>query len=533
MFTGKQRDCKVPKPRIAIFSGPNATVANSPPLVTSNKGRLPEERKLLGRYDHLVPQVLYESVTVKIRKFSAHPLEFDSKGVYHDNGKDYYEVTLRPEDGPYLLPYVARRKDGSKDGVPFEAADMWNHALGFGGRQFFYPDASRIFDEIDRTISGRTPDGEGNALEKRADFDFIRVLPPGGYKSNGEVAGVHYFPYRPEPIAKIIRSGDLATAANIVQESLRNNYAGGVWLDGSPQLEESLYWLNILIDTEHPIAGVAGQRPHGEVSCDGDRNIIDAIDYIISGKGKDLGVVGVSDQVIFASREFKKADARPGNYKATGGHGGILGSIKEGVTIWYKPAYKHTHNSEVNLTKLPPTHQFSDGTRTRVLDENGKLIAQSIPRVRIIKYASYSQEDESGDPRGEVDITAWVEQAMRDQSTESKNRPKLHGLVFEGLSPYAVGGPAQLGGLWFAAASGLPVVRVGRSDPGGKVITDPNDLTIEGNNLDSTKARLLLIASILKLGRLPKAADPYNPSKDERKAIIEKVAEFQAIFDTH
>lgn len=520
------------RPRIAVFSGPNATVANSPPLVTSNKARYPGERKLEGRFDNLVPQLLHESVSVKIKKFSAHPLESDSRAVYQENEKDYYEVTLTPEDGPYLLPYMARRKDGSKDGVPFESKDMWNPAIGFGGRQFFYPDASRIFDEIDRSTSGRGPDGEGNVLCKRANFDFIRVLPPAGFTSRGEVAGVHYFPYRPEPIAKIIRAGDLATAANIVQESLsRKDYSGCVWLDGSPQLEESLYWLSLLVDTKLPIVGLAGQRPHGEISSDGDRNIIDAVDLIVSGKGKGLGAVGVSDQVIFASREFKKADARPGNYKATGGHGGILGSIKEGVTIWYVPAYKHTHDSEVNLSKLPYQIELPDGSVTKTRDEHGHLIHGAIPRARIVKYASYSQEDETGNPNDELDIMSWTEKAMRDQS--DPKRPKLHGLVFEGLSPYAVGGPAQLRALWFAASCGLPVVRVGRSDPGGKVIDDPNDLTIEGSNLDSTKARLLLIASMLKLGRLPKASDPMNPTLGEREAIVAKISEFQAIFDEH
>ena len=33
------------------------------------------------------------------------------------------------------------------------------------------------------------------------------------------------------------------------------------------------------------------------------------------------------DGQIFSSREVQKADARPGGYIATGGHGGILGRI--------------------------------------------------------------------------------------------------------------------------------------------------------------------------------------------------------------
>jgi L-asparaginase len=526
------------KPRIAIFSGPNATIANSPPLVTSNKARLSGERLIPGHRDHLVPQVLYESVKVKIKKFSAHPLEHDSASVYSDDGKDYYEVELTPDDGPYLLPYMARRSNGTRKGVPFEALDMWNSSLGFGGRQFFYPDASWIFEDIDRSIAGRDPNGVGSILDKLADYEFIRVLPPGGYVSKGEKPGVDFFPYRPEPIAKIVRVGDLATAANLVTTSLSSKkFEGGIWMDGSPQVEESLYWLSLLIDTELPIVAIASQRPHGELSNDGDRNIVDSIQYVASGKGKGLGGVAISDQVVYAAREFKKSDARPGNYKATGGHGGILGSVKAGVTIWYRPNYKHTSESEVNLSKLPKKVEFQDRIGSsrmvsiKIKDSSLALIHSAIPHVSIFKYASYSQEDESGDPEQEVEIMARIQKILSDRSTPG--RPKLHGIVYEGLSPYAVGSVSQLRALWIAAFSGIPVVRVGRSDPGGRVITDPNDPTIEGSNLDSNKARLLLIASMLKLGRLPRSSNPTNPSQQDRKYLAEKIALFQEIFETH
>ena len=131
---------RCPKPRIAVFSGPRATIANTPVLVTSNKGRAAGEQ-LDGRFDHLVPQRLHEPVRVRIEKFSAHPLESDAADVYHDDGKSYYEVELRPEDGAYLLPYMARRADGSEDGTPFEAADLGDPGIGYGGRQSFLPDA--------------------------------------------------------------------------------------------------------------------------------------------------------------------------------------------------------------------------------------------------------------------------------------------------------------------------------------------------------------------------------------------------------
>ena len=59
------------RPKIAVFSGPTSTIANSPSLVTSNKGRNGGDRTLPGRFDHLVAQSLYDPVTVRIKKFSA------------------------------------------------------------------------------------------------------------------------------------------------------------------------------------------------------------------------------------------------------------------------------------------------------------------------------------------------------------------------------------------------------------------------------------------------------------------------------
>ena len=177
--------------------GPRATIANTPPLVTSNKGRAAGERQLEGRFDHLVPQRLHEPVRVRIEKFSAHPLEADAAEVYHDDGKPYYEVELRPEDGAYPLPYMARRADGSGDGTPFEDRDQRDASIGYGGRQSYFPDASRLFEEIDRGLSGRGHDGAASELDRLAEFDFVRVLPPSGYTKQGEVGGTRLLPVQP------------------------------------------------------------------------------------------------------------------------------------------------------------------------------------------------------------------------------------------------------------------------------------------------------------------------------------------------
>ena len=530
----------MPKPKIAVFSGPRSTIANTPALVTSNKGRSGSDAALEGKFDHLVGQTLYEPVTVKIKRFSAHPLEEDSKQIYHDDGKDYYEVELRPEDGAYLLPYLARRADGTANGVPFEEADVRDREIDFGGRQSFFPDASGLFADIDRGLSGRGPDGHANLLDHLADYEFIRALPPAGYTQQGEVAGVDFFPYSPRAIGKFPPMHALAKVANVVQTTIDSgSFDGAIWLEGSPHLEETLYWLSLLIDTDLPFAGISSQRTHGELSNDGDRNIVDAARYIVSGTAAGLGAVGIVDEQIFAARVFKKADARPGGYVATGGHGGVLGTTKPPVRIWFRPAYKHTASSDVALTKLPETvtfREFGDGAATltvRVRETDGALRGDVIAAVHMVKYGHYMAEEDTADPDVEVDIIARIERGLAQERSDDPSAPRFHGFVLEAAAGSGSALPSQTAALAVAAYNGMPVVRVGRGEPAGALEAGQGTLTIAGSNLDATKARTLLRAAILKLGRLPKARDPRNPSGQERSATLDAIGAYQEIFDTH
>ena len=293
------------------------------------------------------------------------------------------------------------------------------------------------------------------------------------------------------------------------------------------------------IDTDLPIVCCASQRPHGQLANDGDRNIVDAVNYILSGLGIGLGSVGMQDQQFFASREFKKADARPGGYKATGGHGGVLGSAGPPMSIWYRPAYKHTSASAVNLTRLPVRVEFLDRpgdsapSSVAIKNADGTLKGEAIPRVHIVKFGSLMGEDRTHNPDHEVDIIARIQRGLAEQANADPASPKLHGFIYEGQSPFGTGAGGQGAALNLAALSGMPVVLVGRSDPGGTVPLGRSPLVISGSNLDSTKARLLLMAAMMNLGRLPKARDPKNPTDAERSAVAAKNAEYQEIFSFH
>src|SRR3989441_5420286 len=348
------------KPRIAHLASSNATIQNSPPLVTSNKARekygLPPLTSPDGgalRFDVLRAQRLAAPVTVYVEQFSAHPLErdaaelygppdgyLDGRGTFHTerrgaDDRPVYEITLQPEDGVYPLPYMARQADGR----PWEEDCAHPMAPEPHARQPFYPDGSRLFEEIDRLGVGEQ--GIGNLISAHAEIDFYRVVPSSGYTKGlaaklrtdvgdgdiaTEVRGRDFFPYRPYHLGPAPPRPALARIANAVQRVLASGkYAGAIWTQGSPRIEETVYWLNLLVDTTLPICGNASQRPHGQLSKDGDKNIVDSVDYIVSRVWADeagrnrAGVVLVQDQQVFAARDVQKADARPGGYVATGG----------------------------------------------------------------------------------------------------------------------------------------------------------------------------------------------------------------------
>jgi L-asparaginase len=563
------------RPRIAVFSGPTATIQNSEPLVTSNKARekygLPLRTNPDGtpmRFDVLRAQRLAAPVTVYVEQFSAHPLErdaaelytqpdgyLDSAGVFHKErtstgDKPVYEVTLKPEDGLYPLPYMARQANGQ----PWEMDGTEKNAPAELCRVPFFPDGSRLFEEIDRF--GISDEGVGCLLTGKAEFDFYRALPSGGYAKGRragertdvgdgditpEVRGVDFFPYRPGYLRKEPPMAALARLTNVVQRVLGSGkYLGGIWLEGSPFVEETIYWLNLLIDAKVPIVGNSSQRPHGAIGNDGDRNIVDSVDYITSRiwadeNGQDyIGAVAILDEQIFTARDVQKADARPGGYIATGGHGGIIGRMGHpGLPQFsFKTVKRHTCNSAVNMTVLPREIQGSRIQSSKVVaitvpikNDAGELLPTAIPKVMIVKHVRYLPEDTTGNADQEVDILARIEKNLADAP--------LAGFVAEGSAPFGAMSNSVDAALKRATFSGMPVVKVGRGNVAGFVDATRDPLAIAGSNLTATKARLLLMACLIKLGCLPPAADPAKPTEAETEATKAKLKQYQEVFDTH
>ena len=558
------------KMRIAHVSGPRATIQNTPPLVTSNKARskygLPPRRNpdgTLPRFDALRAQRLAAPAKVYVEQFSAHPLEADTAELYaapdgyvgpdgtfrrgrsSDADKPVYEIELHPDDGLYPLPYMARQADGrawEEEGAEPGAPDART-------RQGFFPDGSRSFEEFDRLSVMES--GMASAISSVATVDFYRTLPPAGYtkglpsalrtdEGDGdippELRGQDFFPYSPFHLGAQPPRSTLARVTNDVQAvASSGRYDGVIWTWGSPQVEETAYWLNLLIDTTLPMVGNVAQRRHGSISADGAKTVADAVSFVASRVWADAdgrnrcGNVVIQDQIIYAAREVAKADSRPGGFVAKGGHGGVLGQVSHlgRFALTFLPAYKHTHASEVNLTCLPHSVRAVragangfEHVDVAVRNEEGQLLADAIPLVTITKDGSYPEA--SADP--DVDLLASLDRTL--------SLGRLAGFVLEGAVPVgAPFSPARRALMMRATFSGLPVVRVGRD--GAEAFVDPDPFLIAGSNLTSTKARLLLMACLLKFGSLPPARIPHAPESAERDATRRAVTAYQDIFDTH
>jgi L-asparaginase len=565
------------KTRIAHLAGPTATIQNTPPLVTSNKARAKHGLPLLKdadgaalKHDALRSQRLAAPAKVYVEQFSAHPLESDVAELYgppdgyigadgvfrkerqNAGDKAVYEIELKPEDGLYPLPYMATQADGS----------AWDDDCTTPGgpkhRQGFFPDGSRSFEEIDRMAIGT--EGTASLLSSIATIDFYRGVPPSGYtkglpaqlrrdkelgkKEPGDIApevrGTHFFGYKPYHLAVGPPRPALAKATNDMQALVSSgDYDGVIWTQGSPQVEESAYWFNLLIDTTLPICGNAAQRPQGQISADGPANIVDSARYIRSRVWADeqgrnrCGVVVIQEQQVFAAREVTKADARPGGYVAAGGHGGIVGNISHTgrIALTYLPVFKHTYKSELKITTLPNAVKAAkkgahgiEMVDVAVKDGTGRLLPDAIPVVTISNDGSYSAMHPGHDTAPEIDLIASIEHKL--------GLGLLTGFIIQGLVPYGRSPSHTRTKLMLKAVfSGIPVAMTGRGAPMG--FADPTDFHIGATNLTANKARFLLMACLLKFGSLPAAKDPDKPTSAELDALRKAVAAYQAVFDTH
>ena len=131
---------------------------------------------------------------------------------------------------------------------------------------------------------------------------------------------------------------------------------GFVVTHGTDTMEETAFFLNLVVKTDKPVILVGSMRPSTAVSADGPLNLYNAVGVAVDPKAKGRGVlVGMNDWIHAAHSLTKTSTTAIQTFMSP--LRGVVGVAAYGKNDWYNtPTWKHTTATEFdisNVTKLP------------------------------------------------------------------------------------------------------------------------------------------------------------------------------------
>lgn len=243
--------------------------------------------------------------------------------------------------------------------------------------------------------------------------------------------------------------------ANRVNELLTSGKADGVVIThGTDTMEETAYFLNLVVKSDKPIVMVGSMRNSGSLSADGPLNIFNAVNVAMNKEAAGKGVMVVMNDEIHAAREVTKTNTTAvDTFKSP--NSGKIGTVFYGnVKFYMNPTRKHTVNSAFDITKI-----------------------KELPRVDII----YSHSNDNPD---------FVNLAVKNGAKGIINAGMGNGNPF----------PSALEALGEAVKAGVVVVRDSRVGSGETTLNGEVDDGKYGflasDNLNAQKARVLLMLAL-------------------------------------
>ena len=149
----------------------------------------------------------------------------------------------------------------------------------------------------------------------------------------------------------------LLKIARTVNELAQNpNIDGIVVTHGTDTMEETAYFLNLVIHTDKPIIITGAMRPSTSMSADGPLNLYNSVAVAINPKSKSKGVLVVMNDVIQSARECTKTNTTNLNtFKSP--NTGNIGYVYYGKVRFYMISTRLNTNSSPfnidNITTLP------------------------------------------------------------------------------------------------------------------------------------------------------------------------------------
>lgn len=126
---------------------------------------------------------------------------------------------------------------------------------------------------------------------------------------------------------------------------------GIVITHGTDTLEETAYFLNLVLKTDKPVVVVGSMRPGTAMSADGMLNLYNAVAVAAAKDAAGKGVLVTMNDEIHTGRDVSKSvNIKTEAFKSPWGP---LGMIVEGKTYWFRaPAKRHTTGTEFDIDKL-------------------------------------------------------------------------------------------------------------------------------------------------------------------------------------
>jgi L-asparaginase len=242
-----------------------------------------------------------------------------------------------------------------------------------------------------------------------------------------------------------------------VTEALKNN-DGVVITHGTDTMEETAYFLSLVVKSDKPVVLVGSMRPATAISADGPINLYNGVALAGSPEAKGRGPLVILNDTIHYARESQKTHTtRMDTFHSP--NRGIAGMMNTGKAFFYSMnTTRHTTKSEFSL--------------------DGKTVAD-LPRVDVV----YSYANLGGDM-----IDALVEKGVK-------------GIVLAGVGD-GNSTDAAIAALEKAAKKGVAVVRCSRVGSGvvdrNVEINDDKLGFIAGMELSPQKARILLMLALIK-----------------------------------
>lgn len=244
--------------------------------------------------------------------------------------------------------------------------------------------------------------------------------------------------------------------AKRVNELLKSGDADGIVIThGTDTLEETAYFLNLVVKSDKPVVLVGAMRSATSMSADGPLNLYNAVSVAADKSSAGNGVLVVLNDEIHAAREVTKTNTSSvDTFKSR--NTGQIGRVYYGKVFYTaKNLKKHTKNSVFDVSKL-----------------------DTLPRVDIV----YSHANDYGDI-----VEHLVKMGSKGIVHAGTGNGSIHNDVMVTLKA------AQDSGVRVVRSS---IVGSGFIDPSKKM--DYDGKFILGSDLNPQKARILLMLGLTK-----------------------------------